>query len=318
MSWNSICTICHKGMHDMNYDEAFRKKFDYSRKYASARELEYKLGQYRENRNNREFVFVEGSTDAMFYKNTSISLLADKTAYIYASYNPDKDAEKGKKAIYKAYESICRNEDLRYELDRCIFIIDRDYEYYPEDRIFTVTEGHSMEDYFFELENIKVVFSFFNLSEDDALKFWNLFKDFANKCYEFYALKGTWTYMMEEKRKNGAYISKWYNTKNKYVQIFVFSFNKESYLFCEDKLIEETSILRDVINFNERFIPYYQKLYDDIKGNPMMIRGHDAYEFLKQYLLQVHSITISDDLREIVPAIKDLGIELDIKQIPLI
>lgn len=293
----------------MTYDDTFKEKYEYARKKSGARELTYKLGQLRLNRDNKEFVFVEGSTDAAFYKHTSISILCDKSVYLFASYNPDPNVDKGKKVIYSTFESIHQDQTLRSELDRCIFIIDKDYEYYKENRVYTITEGHSMECYFLELENIKVLFSHFNLSEAEALRFWDLFNDFACKCYEFYALKGTISYMYANGQRP------FYRKEHDFTDIFVFKFNGENYSFREDKLNEELELLRDAVRSNSSFIPYYQKLYKDIKDNPRMIRGHDAYEFLKQYLFQVHDITIRDNLHGLESVIKDMGVELNIKQI---
>ncbi len=296
------------------FDDNLEEKIRYGRYHDSSRAVVQKFNILRLFKENKEFIFVEGSSDETFYKNTSISILRDKTAYIYADYNPDPREAKGKKVVYAAYESIRNNENLRYELDKCIFIIDKDYEYYKKNQVFTITEGHSMECYFLERENIDVIFSYFKLSGADAQKFWELFTDFASKCYDFFALKGTWTYIYAEKKRTEV-ITEGYNSLYDNTAIFKFDFDGESYSFCEDKFKIELKLLRDSLSANDRFISYYEKLYADIKDNPRMIRGHDAYEFLKQYLLQVHGITIHNNLKELIPVIKDMGVELDIKQI---
>ncbi len=291
------------------YYDDYRTRYNDGRKQSGARELVQKLNYLRTNRNNKEFVFVEGSSDAEFYKHTSISILADKSVYLFASYNPDPDEEKGKKVLYSTYEAIRRNDVLRSELDKCVFIIDKDYEYYKNDRVYTITEGHSMECYFLEQENIKVMFSYFDLTEEEAIKFWNLFNDFANKCYEFYALKGTVSYMYANGQR------RFYKKEYDYPDIFTFKFDNDNYSFCEDKLNEEVELLKDAIRSNSSFMPYYQKLYADIKDDPRMIRGHDAYEFLKQYLQQKHGIIIKNNLHGLESVIRDMGVELDIRQI---
>ena len=297
------------------HDKKVENLYRYGRYHDSSLAVVQRFNILRMNRENREFVFVEGSSDATFYKNTSISILADKSAYLYAEYDSDPNIEKGKKVVYSAFDCIRKNENLRYELDKCIFVIDRDYEYYRNNRVFSITEGHSMECYFLERDNIDIIFSYFNLTEKDANSFWGMFYDFAGKCYEFFALKGTWSYMIEETRKTRSNLTKCYEKRNDNAEIFTFKFIGESYSFNEDKLNEEIDLLRDVLQSNKNFMPYYQKLYADIKDNPNMIRGHDAYEFLKQYLLQIHGITIHNNLKELIPVIKDMGVELDIKQI---
>ncbi len=296
-------------------DEKVKDLYNYGRIHDSSRAVVQKFNILRMDRANKEYVFVEGSSDATFYKNTSISILTDQSAYIYADYDSDSKVDKGKKVVCSALESIRRNEDLRYELDKCVFIIDKDYEYYKNNRVFTITEGHSMECYFLEKENIKIIFSFFNLSEEDADTFWNLYIDFASRCYEFFALKGTITYMYSESGRSAVSISSPYKTRHDYREIFYFTFDGKTYSFDEDKFNEELELLRNTLKANKNFNLYYQRLYNDIKDNPQMIRGHDGFEFLKQYLLQIHGITIHDNLRELIPVISDLGVDLDIKQI---
>lgn len=296
------------------FDDNLEEIIRYGRYHDSSRAVVQKFNILRLFKENKEFIFVEGNSDETFYKNTSISILRDKSAYLYADYNPDSRGPKGKKVVYAAYETIRNNDNLRYELDKCLFIIDKDYEYYKKNHVFTITEGHSMECYFLERENVDIIFSYFKLTEADAQKFWALFVDFAGKCYEFYALKGTWTYIYDDKKRAEG-ISDGYRYLNDFASIFRFEFRDGSYSFCEEKLEIELKLLRDALNANNRFIPYYEKLYADIKDNPRMIRGHDAYEFLKQYLLQVHGITIHNNLKELIPVIKDMGVELNIKQI---
>lgn len=297
------------------YDERYKSKYLLGRTQYSSSDVVHRFNDLRFNKANKEFVFVEGSSDATFYKNTSISILKDSSAYIFANYNPDPYASKGKKVVYDAFYSIRKDEELRYELDKCLFIIDKDYEFYKKERVFTITEGHSMECYFLERDNIEVLFSYYKLPTEEVDKFWALYENFAGKCYEFFALKGTWSYMCEESKKSLMLFSKPYKKKYDYREIFQFTFNDGTYTFNEDKLNEEIKLLRDMINANKNFQPYYQKLYTSVKDNPQMIRGHDAFEFLKQYLLQIHNITINDNLRELIPVIGDMAVNLDIKQI---
>lgn len=297
-----------------NSDTELRNKYLDGRLHDNSRAVVFKFNTLRLFKENKEFIFVEGSSDEAFYKHTSISILTDGSVYIPADYTADKDDDVGKKVVYSAYESIRNNDELRCELDKCLFIIDRDYEYYKDNQPFTITEGHSMECYFLEQENVKIVFSYFNLPEEAAEKFWEMYVDFASKCYEFFALKGTWTYVYSKRKRTDPYIDG-YKHKNEDRDIFWFKFYEDTYSFREDKLEEEIKLMRDSLNANERFIPYYQKLFDDIKDNPKMIRGHNAYDFLKQYLRQKHGIIIQNNLDALVPVIGNMGVELDIKQI---
>lgn len=299
------------------YDDNLRNLYYYGRSHDNSRAVVQRFNIYRTNEEFKEFIFVEGKSDETFYQNTSIPILRDKSKYLFADYDRNPKAEIGKMAVCSAFEIIRKNEELRYELDRCLFIIDKDYEFYKKNTVFTITDGHSMECYFLNRENIDIIFSHYRLTKEEAIEFWKMYEDFADKCYEFYALKGTVTYMYKEneKYKGAGLVKKGYVDRYNYRQIFRFIFDEGSYSFCEDMLNEELELLRETIKANKNFIPYYQKLYAEIKNKPSMVRGHDAFEFLKQYLRQVHGIIIEDNLHELVPVIGEFSIALDIKLI---
>ena len=134
-------------------------------------------------------------------------------------------------------------------------------------------------------------------------------KNMTSIARELSVTVGTLTIAMNSLVKKG------YVDRYNYRQIFRFIFDEGSYSFCEDMLNEELELLRETIKANKNFIPYYQKLYAEIKNKPSMVRGHDAFEFLKQYLRQVHGIIIEDNLHELVPVIGEFSIALDIKLI---
>lgn len=299
----------------MNSNDVLRSKYIYGRKFDNARAIVQKFNVLRIDQNNKEFAFVEGSSDETFYKNTAISLLRDQTKYIYPAYNSDKSSDIGKQAVCEAYGMIRRNEELAYELDKCLFIIDRDFDEYKKERVFTVTLGHSMECYFLEKDNIGVLFNHYKIEEKEIDVFWKMLIDFAKNTTEFYALKGTMKHIYDFAQQSNYWINSPYKVKNTYADIFDFTFSQDTVEFRKDKMQEEVGLMKKTLDNNKMFLTYYNQLKSGIEDKPRMRRGHDVFLLLQQYMLQKHNIVISTNLQEIVPIIKNMNVDIDIKQI---
>ncbi len=172
-----------------------------------------------------------------------------------------------------------------------------------------------MECYFLEKDNIEVLFKHFGLAEAEIEQFYELYLDLSRKTAEFFALKGTIKYMYDFSKTSNYRVIDGYRKKNSYEEIFNFSFENESYKFDEDKMIEEIGAMKKSLEKNTMFKAQYTKLYNMLINQPRMMRGHDIFRFLQQYLFQKHQIVINNNLQEVVSIIKEMNVDIDIKQI---
>ena len=107
------------------------------------------------------FIFVEGFTDRHFYINTSDDRLSKNAYYLYREFEEGAvdDDFFGKESVLYSLRLISQDKDLSKDLDKCIFIIDRDFDYFGEndlipeskkvENVLFKTQGHSVENYLF-------------------------------------------------------------------------------------------------------------------------------------------------------------------------
>lgn len=235
------------------------------------------------------FVFVEGSTDKIFYINTNIPKLTGDAYYFYRTVSDGYNLEnfKGKEAVYYCLSRITKNEKLSNYLDRCVFIVDKDYDQQPKSKFvrltsedykkIQVTKGHSMESYFFEKSNLTNVLKTFNLSEEP---FMSKFEEFSQLMSKFYALRAVIT--------NKFYTNSKITFKKKYTDedLFVFDFKQDDFWISKDKVIEESERMKNVLTKYPYMMREVEKLEEDILSNNMNLRGHDSFNFLSQYIKQ--------------------------------
>ena len=237
-------------------------------------------------------IFVEGASDSRFYASTSIDELSKNSKYIYQSY---EEGGGGKEAVFYAYNGIKTNQDLKNDMNRCIFIVDRDWELSimskdglisgkDRDR-FTLTQGHSMECYFLEYENLQVIFSELGIIEN-LEDFKRLINDFKIKTHHYWALKGTIQYA------NKHSISVHYRKKNNGESIFNYNFKNPEY-FETDLMNEEISLMEKALKNKSDLVKYCNIWDKKILEEPRFIRGHDYYDFLTSYIEQVCGKKIS-------------------------
>lgn len=249
----------------------------------------------RNDKNIERFIFVEGSTDEQFYGSTQVEILCDKTAYFYRKMTDDDSLPeyKGKEAVFYALKKVCRNEQLSSEIDRCLFIVDRDFSDHissartklnaSEYKRVLMTYGHSMESYFLEKKNVTVVLEYFNINPEH---FWELFSCFAEEMSLYYALNAVIT----ENYKAIPYRKTYTNN-----DICTFDFAKgDRFWDGYDNMLEECRLMRSRLRQtrNPALLQRAVFLETKIRANPRYIRGHDAYSFLEQYLKQLHNIDI--------------------------
>ena len=250
----------------------------------------------RNDKNIERFIFVEGSTDEQFYGSTQVEILCDKTAYFYRKMTDDDSLPeyKGKEAVFYALKKVCRNEQLASEIDRCLFIVDRDFSDHisstqtklnaTEYSRILITYGHSMESYFLEKNNVTVILEYFNA---DVNRFWELFSCFAEEMSPYYALNAVITENYHTVRYRKTYTND---------DICTFDFKKgDRFWDGYDAMIEECRLMRSKIRKSQNSVMLQRATFLEtkIRHNPRYIRGHDAYTFLEQYLRQFHNVDIS-------------------------
>lgn len=243
----------------------------------------------REKAYINQFIFVEGSTDRTFYENTNISDLSDHAYYFYRilSDRYDKEEYKGKEAVFYSLKRIVEDERLSKRIDKCKFIVDRDYSEIQESKYsrlkpadysrITVTKGHSMESYFFEESNLRKILKMVDLSADEFLE---LFDEFKLEMSYYYSLKAVIT----ENYKMGTKI--WFAKKYNDAELFVFDFSNMMFWSSRDKVKEECQRMKKVLAPCANLIEQAETLQKVIVSNRMMVRGHDAFFFLEQYIQQ--------------------------------
>lgn len=263
-----------------------------------------KYNTLRVNKQLKKMIFVEGSSDSRFYSKTNIEELSDSVYYIYQSY---KDGNGGKEAVYYAYNKIKTNEDLHNDINRCVFIVDRDWELSiksknnlisskDRDR-FTLTQGHSMECYFLEDENISVVFKELDIEEHIGT-FKDYLRDFKDKTHHYWALKGALQYASN----HGIHVH--YRKRHSFEEVFRFDFSRNEY-FDISKMNEEIDNMENALKDEENLMNYCHKWDEKIDKEPRFIRGHDYFNLLYCFINQYCKKNISEwSLYKFVPEFK--------------
>lgn len=292
----------------MEFSAFFQKEVDNPPAYG----LIMKYNTLRVDKGIKKLIFVEGSSDKRFYSATNIEELSADSYYIFQSY---KDGVGGKEAVFYAYNGIKSDSSLYHDMNRCIFIVDRDWELSiksannlisGKDREkFTITQGHSMECYFLENENLAVIFSKLGI-EEYLSDFKKVFDSFKDRTYHYWALKGT----VEYAYKHELHIK--YRKRYSFDEIFSFHFDRDEY--CEfEKMNDEIELMETAI-INDINLQKYCKKWDElIKKESRYMRGHDVFNLLFSYINQICGRMVSEiELFNMVP---QFSVSLDIKHI---
>jgi len=271
----------------------------------------------RNDKNIKNFIFVEGSSDELFYGNTRERSLSEKCAYFYRlSQDNTLNDYKGKEAVFYSMRRLKQSDDLKKSLDRCMFIVDRDFSDTIKSRNLTLSEddidmltttyGHSMESYFLEKHNVNLLFQHLHL---DYKPFYDLFCSFAKEASRYYALKAVIT----ENYKSGEHI--YYNKTYDDRDIFVFNFTggTQDFFVGKSNMQKECKDMAAAIAGHPRLIKRANALQNKISSHPRYIRGHDAFSFLESYLKQKHQIAIGfqkNKFQTLKPVIRKYNVKL--------
>lgn len=271
---------------------------------------------------------VEGKTDRLFYSNISEIDLKTKTRYLwnYRTQDTYVDVDVGKDAVISSYRMIRKNPRFNVLLNKCIFIIDHDYDGaksmkydYDVDREnkMSITLGHSYENYFLEKENVKKIFDYLGKNEKEITKFEQKYKQFLAESSEFFRLKSA---TIEVLKKGSICYDMYADTYHTNVElskdIFDFkfdNFNFDNNYFNKKIMYNEIERMRNYINQyqNKSALKFYNHYSKNIINNRSYLRGHEAMNFLTAYLRDVFNIELinnsSNELLEQLTRIIDVN-----------
>ena len=263
--------------------------------------------------NYKYICIVEGKTDRLFYSNINSINLNDNVRYLwnYRDCNTVDDIDLGKDAVIGSYNMIKKNPKFSKVLNKCIFIIDHDYDgaksmkyEYDEDREnkMSITKGYSFENYFLEEENIKRIFNYLGKTENDISRFESKYKQFINEIGEYVRLKSS---TIEIKKKGNPYYDCYaysYKTPINNISKEIFDFNFDNYhynvnYFNKNIMLEEIQRMKNFINKyeNRNALLFYNNFSKNIGFKRDYVRGHEAMNFLKAYLKDVFEIELCDN-----------------------
>lgn len=251
------------------------------------------------------YIFVEGSDDRRFYSSTDIPVF--HTDLFFFSVHDDFENESlqvvGKEAVLQCFTILKSRTDIGNSFEKCVFIIDRDYdediEYsatkvQPDEKSrFSMTQGHSFENYFLRKDNLKTVFDYYGLSESDLEEYYRHFEAFSERAGKYYAARATITAFHNSKLS-------FYRPKHRNDRVF-----QNDILIDEgidaNAYKEEYTRMMEAINEHRECIEYYKKTKKEITQKPeMCIRGHNVYYHLEKYLLVHHRIRMRQDYKKLV------------------
>ena len=242
-------------------------------------------------------------------------------------FNYKKNDETGKDSVISQFKSIVNNPSYLKKLKDYIFIVDHDYDgvrsfnYKIEDnehKKITITKTYSFENYFLTEENVKKIFIHFNLTDIDRLKFEEKYNKFIEDINEYIKLKSSTIIVKKIGHKYYDSNASIYKKIYKYEEIFQFDFRDEFYYFCKEKMYEENENMKRYLNKenNNKALDFYLKESEKYAKREF-VRGHDAYNFLKSYLEQIHNINCKDEFFEkkhtYAELVNQLNVDIEIK-----
>ena len=272
------------------------------------------------NRKLKWYCIVEGKTDKYFYKNIKNVNLNNNTEYLYGRNNSVEEG--GKDTVIASFNIIRRISKLNKYMDKYIFIVDHDYggltsqEHYIDNSLFnsfTITKPYSFENYFLKEENIKIIFKYYGI-ENDYYTFLNLYNQFAREIKEYTRLKSSTIVVKQMQSEVYDQYCPFYRKKHSYDDIFVFDFSNGKLNYNRKNLYDEISLMKRYVDNNESAKKYYKKYSYNLVMNNDFVRGHNAFDFLSNYLYQVHGIKlVVGNNEEYINIVRMLKVDIDIR-----
>lgn len=267
------------------------------------------------------FVFVEGSTDKRFYENTNLPFLNDpkyKVEYMFRKCTRDKELfgeekEEGKKYVIKRIQQIRKGRGIK-DFDRCWFIFDKDFDVgdirklnkisEEDSHQVRVTDGHSMESFFVNEKNLKLICDKYSADYDDL---YQKLCDFRKEMIKFYTLKAVIT--------RATAMNRIVDYKTRYCDItdtkelakgkeplLEFVFNTKDFMkISRERVKKECEAMeyalkkmRDSYFINKEMGSLKENIEIALEQSISNMRGHDLFTFLEAYFEQVKGVYLGD------------------------
>ncbi len=272
------------------------------------------------NRGGKWYCIVEGKTDKYFYSNINKVDLKTRTYYLFGKNNSIENG--GKETVISSYNKIKHLPNLNKYMNKFIFIIDHDYagltsekQYidYESYNCFTITKPYSFENYFLTEDNIKILFDYLGI-KNSVYDFIEQYNQFADEIKEYTRLKSSTIEINQRQSRYYEPFCQPYRKIHSYDEIFSFSFENGRYKFNKNFLNDEVNNMRRFISRNPSAKSFYNNESEDLVKNNDFVRGHNAFDFLSKYLLDVHGITlIQGDNNQYMDIVKRLNVDIDLK-----
>lgn len=260
-----------------------------------------------------KYCIVEGSDDRLFYSNVKNRLgkiLFNNTYFIYQKHTNYEKILEGKERVLKSYQLIDNNNAFNKIRNKMFFIIDKDIDGMMKNIYgnISITKYYAFENYFFINDNLKKIFQFLKLTNNDYEKFEKILDYYINITKDFYKYSYTITFNYDKlkyqkvKKYNDSEILLF--TNNDY-NLSISDFNKNRFINLI-KMKEELAFKKNIIDI------YF--LNDTMFKNSSIytIKGHHLYSLLEKYLSVMHNIDISNKNQTLYASIvKELFIEMD-------
>ena len=282
-------------------------------------DLVFAFGEVFHNPRYQSFVFVEGPADENFYRKTSHEKLSKDVYYQCGSFKKEKayNGYSGKKAVLYSLKGIAENRKLSQHLNKCTFIIDKDFEESIEDWIpeseqarnqLHRTKGHSVESYLFEKNNIGNILRYINYNAN-VKDFLDKFNDFAKEMSAFYAVNSIITGFYNNSTERTVFYRHTFSRE----EILSFDFSQEDFWLGREKAQRETELMMEQIVNKPIALKMVEQRKEIIEKNIMLVRGHDAFAFIYQYAKQKFNknFDIFERHSQYSELIKELFVELE-------
>lgn len=279
----------------MTANTQLRVKFDAFRKAEEPIAVMQRYNILRVANPSKHFIFVEGTSDKMFYQSTNDVFLSKDVEYLFSIKRDADNGNRilvGKEAVLFCYTKVKR--DFKSDMDRCAFIVDRDYDYdlrltnipirTGDKSKIAITVGHSFENYFFYGDNLKKIFDICQLTDLDYISFRERLKDYLSSILEFFAANAVITESFKLRHLR-------YKKKKTDEMIFSSSIIETNGIH-HSELQEEIKHQMDFIS-RQKLTARYKYYLQQLNKNPVLyIRGHNVFNYLVAYLKDYHSINL--------------------------
>ena len=258
-----------------------------------------------------KYCIVEGSDDRLFYSNIKGNFgekLFNNTYFVYQKHSKYKKILEGKKRVLKSYQLINNNKSFGNLKSKMYFIVDKDLDEIEHNKYISVTKYYAFENYFFIKENLKKIFLYLGLTNNDYDNFESVLSYYIKLTQSFYEYSYTITYNYNILKNN-----KLKRFEDREILLFT---NNECKLTKNDyteKRFIDIEKLKDEVLYKKNLVEQYTLNSDIFKNSSIYtIKGHHLYSLLESYLKIVHNKDINNNNLDLYSKIvKKINVEMD-------